>query len=389
MSTVYKPFIFKNSNLFSSSPTVTPSQMIRTYLTDMNLTKTLYFSCTYSYIKMDYDKFYNKLKAIAKANTQELFVRYMKESVVAESMNNYILSFEDELFLSCSVVSSLEESVVMEIEVFYNPINEINLKTLGKIERHISKNLAFTEKKPCIYMIVSEPGGYAAKPYNIDENFIYEDLDMHYGEGFESYYSNLRETLKTKTSGFVLFSGENGAGKSYTIKSLVKDLYLYKNFIYVPSAMIGQLNQPEFLSFLSAFCDNMLGCQFVLVLEDSEDVLMVRDQESYNHHVISSILNMTDGILKDAFNTIVICTTNLPVERIDSALLRHGRLLSNKQFGFISKEQYEYFKEKLGIESEYHDEMTISEIYNSYHPDLIDLKKIQPTVETKIGFNVS
>ena len=63
----------------------------------------------------------------------------------------------------------------------------------------------------------------------------------------------------------------------------------------------------------------------VLVIEDAERV--ISDRQGHGSSAgVSNILNLTDGILGDCLNIQIIATFNMARERIDSALLRKGRL---------------------------------------------------------------
>ncbi len=356
------------------------------------------FRTNYYYLDLSIIKLHNKLKSIKKKYGLEYSIFHILENMVGDEPNVYGLKIGENIILTYQIINLKS---VTDFSIYYVPedseeISESEtLQTVSVItdlEKIIFKNLAFIEKFPSVYIITYDKGNMTARPYNlnISDKFIYEDLDLHYGEGFEEYYNNLKKEMIERDSGFILFSGVEGSGKTHTIKALARDLYTNMNFIYVPSNMISNIGQPEFLSFLSSFCDNMLGCKFVLILEDSEDILSIRDGENYNSNSISNILNLTDGILKDVYNTIIISTTSLSVDKIDSALLRSGRIISHKEFSYLDKHQYEHFKDKFKLEEDFEEnKYTISNVYNKIKDNLVDSKKLD-SIQKKthnIGFN--
>jgi ATP-dependent 26S proteasome regulatory subunit len=71
------------------------------------------------------------------------------------------------------------------------------------------------------------------------------------------------------------------------------------------------------------------------------------------------MLNLTDGIIGEAFGVKFICTFNCPVNKIDKAVLREGRLSLIYEFKKLSLEKT---KELLPTATE---PMTLAEIYNT------------------------
>ena len=89
-----------------------------------------------------------------------------------------------------------------------------------------------------------------------------------------------------------------------------------KKFIFVPTTMISSLTDPGFLSIL------IENKNSVLVLEDCENYIAERTLDDRNTDIVSSILNLADGILSDVMECQFICTFNSDISKIDTALLR-------------------------------------------------------------------
>ena len=163
-------------------------------------------------------------------------------------------------------------------------------------------------------------------------------------------YDEMNENIRANKTSLMLMYGEPGTGKSSLIKSLVND-NLGTEFIYVDSSLFTSLSNGQFLSFLNEH----RGAVFIL--EDCETALKSRS-EGPNEY-ISTILNITDGIVAESLKCKFICTFNCPKEKIDEALLRKGRLSILYEFKKLTLEK------TRGIYPEADKEMTLAEAYNA------------------------
>jgi hypothetical protein len=75
----------------------------------------------------------------------------------------------------------------------------------------------------------------------------------------------------------------------------------------------------------------------VVILEDAESLLMQRGAD--NQENLSNLLNISDGFLGEMLKLHVICTINCPMDKIDPAILRPGRLLAMREFVRLSPVQ--------------------------------------------------
>jgi SpoVK/Ycf46/Vps4 family AAA+-type ATPase len=100
----------------------------------------------------------------------------------------------------------------------------------------------------------------------------------------------------------------------------------------------------------------------ILFIEDAEKVITDRNIEGSRG--VSNILNLTDGILSDILNIQIVATFNMDKKKIDTALLRKGRLIAEHKFGKLSLEETKKLIEQLGYDKEVKEGLTLSEIYN-------------------------
>lgn len=99
------------------------------------------------------------------------------------------------------------------------------------------------------------------------------------------------------------------------------------------------------------------------MIEDAEKVLLSRDMNEGSSQGVSSLLNISDGILGDCLNIQVICTFNTKKDKIDSALLRDGRLIALHEFGLLTSDESNKLLQHLGKDHVATAPMTLASIY--------------------------
>jgi hypothetical protein len=207
--------------------------------------------------------------------------------------------------------------------------------------------------------IKNQYGEYNFEPIKIDipENM---DLALNYGEKFPEISDTIINRLTEKPSGLYMFHGAPGTGKTTFIKYLAGKVE--RDFIYVPTNMLEYFTtDPNSLSIL------LHKPNSVLVLEDAEKAILKREGDSNSS--VSSLLNLSDGIMSDIMKTAIILTYNCPKQDIDEALRRKGRLQMDYEFGLLSLEDAHKLAMSLKypkqlIEKEIKEPMSIADIYN-------------------------
>lgn len=122
--------------------------------------------------------------------------------------------------------------------------------------------------------------------------------------------------------------------------------------------LAGNLDAPELMSFL------IRNSKSVIVIEDAEELITARD--SGRNSSISTLLNLTDGLLGECLNIQVIATFNTQIANIDKALLRKGRLQTLYEFKELSIVKSNALLQEIGVTNYYTNKaMTLAEIYNT------------------------
>ncbi|HLO81420.1 MAG TPA: AAA family ATPase [Chitinophagaceae bacterium] len=181
-------------------------------------------------------------------------------------------------------------------------------------------------------------------------------LDKHYNDDLKPVHEKLVKTLSEgNKSGLILLYGEPGTGKSTYIRSLICGLN--KNVIFMTPELAGSLGSPEISKFL------IRNAESVFVIEDAEQLLVSRDTGRSSS--ISTILNLTDGILGESLGIQIIATFNSDLYNIDKALLRKGRMLALYEFKPLEARKSASLLSELGMENvEVTNPMTLADIYN-------------------------
>ncbi len=183
------------------------------------------------------------------------------------------------------------------------------------------------------------------------------DLATMYNDDFLPVHQKIKESLSDGNKGLVLLHGLAGSGKTNYIKWLTAQIP-NKNFIFVPNNLIGALAEPQFMSML---IDNKNS---VLVLEDCENYIAERVGGGNTSDVVSTILNIADGILSDVLECQFICTFNADLMDIDHALLRHGRLIAEYQFGALTVDKANAYLASVDKDITVDQPMTLANVSN-------------------------
>jgi ATP-dependent Zn protease len=200
------------------------------------------------------------------------------------------------------------------------------------------------------------------------------DIGLNYNDDICNSYKNICDHLKNdkiNNKGLILIHGKPGTGKTVLIKQMSKDIN--KKFIIIPPTFIPSISSPDFLSFLLNHQNS------VLVLEDSEEYLIERGTNN-NGSSVSSILNITDGVLSDFLNIKVIATFNSEISKLDKALLRKGRLMDKLEINELTIEKTNNLLKHLNVDYISNDSMTLTDIYN------LKDKSFDKNNQKKIGF---
>lgn len=200
------------------------------------------------------------------------------------------------------------------------------------------------------------------------------DIKLHYGDNFLEFSTALVKKVKETSKGIVMLHGPPGTGKTYYIRRLTSALTRAgKQVFMIPKGVVDMIQDPGFVDFMiNHFSSSGAGgiedekkSGLVFIIEDAESLLVKRNTDSHAAVGVSTLLNLTDGILNDLFNVQIIATFNTAIDNLDEALLRKGRLLAIRELGLLDFNEAKRLSQHLhGNSNNVTKEMTLSEVYS-------------------------
>ena len=244
----------------------------------------------------------------------------------------------------------------------------------AKVEKIIAEVKKFKERRgrrrPLISLLINTPVGITTKSLDISKPKL--NIEDNYNDDFKDIHQTIYKRLSKKNDkGLVLLHGKPGTGKTSYIRYLISSLK--KSVIFLPPNMASAITNPDLISVL---IDNPNS---IFVIEDAENIVV--DREKDGHSPVSALLNISDGLLSDCLNIQVICSFNTDISKVDSALMRKGRLIAKYEFKELEASKAKRLSQKLGFKIEFNSPMTLTAIYNQDEKDFQQTKRNNP-----IGF---
>ena len=241
------------------------------------------------------------------------------------------------------------------------------------VEDLVEKIKKFTdvpEVGPEICLLVQSRDGIDVESIEIAEPNL--SIETNYNDDFDEVHRLILHRLtKNKDKGLVLLHGKPGTGKTSYIRHLVTSIK--KKVIFLSPNMAAAITDPNLISVL------IQNPNSILVIEDAENIIV--DRNSNGNSPVSVLLNLTDGLLADCLHIQVICSFNTDLSKIDSALLRKGRLIAKYEFKELEVFKAQALSDSLGFSSTIQYPTSLTEVYNQEDYDFGAVRNREP-----IGF---
>ncbi|MBL0200349.1 MAG: AAA family ATPase [Chitinophagaceae bacterium] len=272
----------------------------------------------------------------------------------------------------------LYDDLIVDFDTNSSTVRFLFRKTdIAKVDSVIKGVKKFRERKlkrkPQIFILVNTSTGIGTTPLLITRPRL--NIAENYNDDFKAIHEIIfRRLSKKNDKGLVLLHGKPGTGKTSYIRYLIATLK--KNVIFLSPDMAGAITNPNLISIL------IENPNCVFVIEDAENIVV--DREKDGNSPVSALLNISDGLLSDCLNIQLICSFNTDISKIDSALMRKGRLIAKYEFKELEVEKARTLSEKLGFNTNFNTPMSLTAIYNQADIDFQQGKK-----RNAIGFNAN
>jgi hypothetical protein len=190
------------------------------------------------------------------------------------------------------------------------------------------------------------------------------DLTLHYGQEFNDWNVKFLMRLRQKRTGVTILRGEPGTGKTTYLRYLTHKLRRSHRFYYLPLSVYPILAAPAAVEFWMEQDEEFKKFKKIVILEDAESLLMQRATDNQEH--VSNLLNISDGFLGEMLKLHIICTINCPLDKIDPAITRPGRLLAMREFVRLSPAQANELAAARNLSINPQDDYSLAELYNRH-----------------------
>ncbi|HMS72781.1 MAG TPA: DUF5925 domain-containing protein [Baekduia sp.] len=180
----------------------------------------------------------------------------------------------------------------------------------------------------------------------------------------------------------LLFQGAPGTGKTHATLALASawQSWLDTEIISDPEQLFGS---PQYLLDVvtrGREARSKRDRWQLLVVEDAGEFLTPY-AKSDNGQALSRLLNLTDGALGQATNTLVLITTNEKLDNVHEAIARPGRCLASVSFASLMRDEIQEWCRLHSVPVPDRTSMTLAELY-ALTADV----PIAPATERRFGF---
>jgi len=210
------------------------------------------------------------------------------------------------------------------------------------------------QNEPQVGLLIRSGMSYDVEYFSIKPKQI--DYDLNYGTGFAKKHDQLISTMTTDNSGIYIFHGTPGTGKTTYIRDVISKMINKKQFIWIQPSEAEVVFSKDFLPLMLQHRNS------VFILEDAEKLIIDR-KESNSSTFISTLLNFSDGIANDIFQSSFILSYNEADINIDPAIMRDGRMKYKHFFGPLSVDDTNKKLKSLNVDSTSDKPMVLASIY--------------------------
>jgi ATPase family associated with various cellular activities (AAA) len=181
----------------------------------------------------------------------------------------------------------------------------------------------------------------------------------------------------------LLWHGEPGTGKTYTVRALGWEWREWCRLHYVtdPEVFFGERSRYMLDVLIDEEDEDDEERWRLVVLEDTGE-LVAADAKEQTGQGLSRLLNVVDGILGQGLRVMILMTTNEEVRRLHPAVVRPGRCAARVRFRPFTRHEAVEWLENRGEARPTSERVTLADLYAG--PD-----REEEPVAVPIGFSRS
>lgn len=293
------------------------------------------------------------------------FAKHYYSDIVNEYRKNFQFARKDSL----EVFYCLRGEIMVYFDIIDNEVTfyyqRANAEKVGYLIKKLKRFQREPVSLPEMYIMLYENGRLETEKVPI--HLLNLDIATHYNDDFIKIDQIIQEKLNGhKERGLVLLHGAPGTGKTSYLRHLIASIN--KRVIFMPPSIAMEIGEPSLMTFL------IKNSNSIFVIEDAES--LVKSREGRLFSPVASILNICDGLISDFLNIQVICTFNTDISKIDTALLRKGRLIARYEFKELAVDKAQALSDSLGFNRRISRPTCLSDIYNQDEKDFEQLQRV-------------
>jgi hypothetical protein len=292
--------------------------------------------------------------------------KYTRHSRQIAAARSKVFTWSDVVFVlneNAFIAVSASFGGEREVTVWAKSISlaEVQMRTLKARYLRGAENNSDADH---FFMLMVVPfGGVTARRVSVPSlHFTPGDLSLHYGEQFCCWNDAFLKKIRAPRLGLTIFQGPPGTGKTSYLRHLLHTLRETHRIYYVPVTVYSVLAAPTTVDFWISENARHADKLKIVLIEDAETLLMQRGSD--NHDALSNLLNLADGFLGACLKLHVVCTINAPIDKLDPAMLRPGRLLARYSFERLSPEHARRLSTAKGLPIRLQKSYSLAEIYH-------------------------
>ncbi len=323
-----------------------------------------------------YDLFFLNFKAIPNLIIEnhincEKAVGFFNKNYSSDIKNRFYYkgNYEEEFLIKFKEDNYILDEIIVvflhsENSIFYLFTEKNTDKTQKIIDQLSQYKIKPKKNLPEIQLLINEGNGMNTITLNINKPKL--KIEDNYNDDFLEIHQTIINRLRKKNDkGLILLHGKPGTGKTSYIRYLIASVK--KKVVFLPPNMAIALTNPDLLAIL------VENPNSIFVIEDAENIVINREQQSNSS--VSTLLNLSDGLLSDCLNIQIICSFNTDLSRVDEALLRKGRLIAKYEFKALETAKAQQLSDQLGFQTKIIKPTILTDIYNQNENDFQQKKQ--------------